>query len=455
MLQRNFHIITLGCQMNINDSFWLNCSLKKRGFQEVPLEKASTIIINTCSVREKPEQKVYNMLGYIRHITKNSPDLLVVVAGCVAQQLGEIFFEKFPQVRLVSGSDGIAMAPEAIERLYVDTNLKLNLTDFSEHYPEREYTFSATDFSKSNTSILMAYVNIMEGCDNYCTYCIVPYTRGKQKSRSVQAIIEECQLLLSNGIKEIVLLGQNVNAYGLDKYKNSPANGVSFSTLIRHIASLNGLERLRFFSAHPKDFSFELIELFAEFPTLCPRLHLPLQSGSNKILRKMGRKYSIEEYTDIIKELKKIRPDIAFSTDFIVGFPGETEEDFLQTLQSIEQIGFMSSFSFCYSDRPGTRSSTFSDKVAHKIKQERLERLQEKQLEYSKYWLESRVGIKTTLLLEKISRKNIESNNSWQGRDPWGDVVNVALPQHNNINNELLPVRIIASKKHSLVAEPL
>ncbi|AGC50246.1 tRNA (N6-isopentenyl adenosine(37)-C2)-methylthiotransferase MiaB [Lawsonia intracellularis] len=455
MLQRNFHIITFGCQMNTNDSFWLSCSLQKKGFQEVSLEDASIIIINTCSVREKPEQKVYSILGKIRHATKNNPDSFVVIAGCVAQQLGATFFEKFPQVRLVSGSDGIAMAPDAIERLYAEPDLKLNLTDFSEYYPEREYAFSKLTLSNNNTLALMAYVNIMQGCDNYCTYCIVPYTRGKQKSRSVQAIVEECQQLIDSGVKEIVLLGQNVNAYGLDKDKNSPANGVNFAMLVHTIASLPGLERLRFFSAHPKEFSSELIDLFGEFSTLCPRLHLPLQSGSDKILRRMGRKYSMDEYISIITKLKKVRPDIALSTDFIVGFPGETEEDFLQTLQSINTIKFMSSFSFCYSDRPGTRSSTFSNKVDHEVKIKRLEQLQATQLEHSTSWLKSRVGVETTVLLEKVSRKKAEDNNSWQGRDPWGNVVNVILPQSTNISNTLLPVRIIASKKHSLVAEPL
>lgn len=455
MLHRSFHIVTFGCQMNIHDSFWLTSNLQGRGFKEVALDEAGVIILNTCSVRDKPEQKVYNILNRIRHVTKDNPYTFVVVAGCVAQQVGKKFFEKFPQVRLVSGSDGIAMTPEAIERLYLEPDLRLNLTDFTENYLEREFSFFKNDNNHMGIMSPTAYVNIMQGCDNYCTYCIVPYTRGKQKSRGLKAIVEECQKLLTNGVKEIVLLGQNVNAYGMDKNRHSTTEHVSFAKLLRQVASLDGLRRLRFLSPHPKDFTSDVIEVFADFSNICPRLHLPVQSGSDTLLRRMGRNYTMKQYETIITELKEIRPDIAFSTDFIVGFPGETEEDFLQTLTVIDKIGFISSFSFCYSDRPGTRSITFSDKIEQKVKSERLSRLQALQEVYESKWLNSRVGIETTILLETISRRTPEGKISWQGRDPWGDTVNLLLDKPKDIIDTELSIRIVEAKKHSLVAEPL
>ena len=450
MAQGTFHIITFGCQMNVNDSFWLSRSLQRRGFVESPLEQAEIVILNTCSVRDKPEQKVYAALGRIKYETRRVPNSFAVVAGCVAQQIGAGFFERFPQVRLVVGGDGLAMAPDAIERLHADPALRLNLTDFSEVYPERDPALPAHGEGDIPP---VAYVNIMQGCDNFCTYCIVPFTRGRQKSRSPEAILDECRALIDNGAKEITLLGQNVNSYGLDKHASGDT---SFAQLLRRVAELPGLARLRFVTPHPKDLSPDVIAMFAELPNLCPRLHLPLQAGSDRVLARMNRKYDMARYMSLVEALRTARPDIALSTDLIVGFPGETEEQFQETLAAVRAVDFMSSFSFCYSDRPGTAASRHEEKVEPAEKLHRLERLQALQEGLSSKWLKARVGCETDVLLEGVSRKQDgedAGSESWQGREPWGDAVNVSLPSGVGAPGLILPVRIVADKKHSLVGE--
>ena len=445
MRERSYHIITFGCQMNVHDSQWLGRVLQRRGFAEGPLEEAQVVVVNTCSVREKPEQKVMSALGRIRQATGNNPDVLVVVTGCVAQQLGEELFRQ-PQVRLVAGSDGIASAPQAIERLLEEPDRKLSLLDFTSSYEEREEGARAP-------SGPVAYVNIMQGCDNFCTYCIVPYTRGRQKSRMTEAVLDDCRKALEDGAREICLLGQNVNAFGRDKH----GDGVSFADLLRRVAALPGLLRLRYVTPHPKDMGPEDVALFGELPNLCPRLHLPLQAGSDAVLARMGRKYDAARYIELTDALRAARPDIALSTDLIVGFPGESEEDFQQTLALMRRCGFMSSFSFCYSDRPGTRASRFLDKIAPDAQQERLLRLQALQDELGQAWLDARVGQETDVLIEGESRRDggSEGLRSWQGRDPYGALVHVGLPsaEDADMTGRMVRVRLTEAKKHSLLGQ--
>ncbi|MEG2139722.1 MAG: tRNA (N6-isopentenyl adenosine(37)-C2)-methylthiotransferase MiaB [Bilophila sp.] len=463
MAHGTFHIITFGCQMNVNDSSWLTRALERRGFVQAALEDASIVILNTCSVRDKPEQKVYAALGRIKHLFRNNPAAFAVVAGCVAQQIGAGFFDRFSYVRLVVGGDGLAEAPDALVRLCADRHLRLNLTAFSAVYPERDpalpkgsLAHAAFDAPSADSSLPVvlpvAYVNIMQGCDNFCAYCIVPYTRGRQKSRSATAILEECRAFIDNGAREITLLGQNVNAYGQDRHA---VGTTTFAQLLREVAALPGLARLRFVTPHPKDLSPEVIAMFGELPILCPRLHLPLQAGSDAVLTRMGRKYDRARFLELVDALRTVRPDMALSTDIIVGFPGESEADFQQTLEMLDAAAFMSSFSFCYSDRPGTAASRFHDKIAPAKQALRLERLQAKQEQLSLRWLQGRVGCETDMLLEGVSRKQTGAQESWQGRDPWGDVVNVALPAGVGAPGRLLPVRIVTAKRHSLVAEVL
>lgn len=444
MRERSYHIITFGCQMNVHDSLWLGRVLQRRGFAEGSLEEAQVVVVNTCSVREKPEQKVMSALGRIRQATNSNPDVLVVVTGCVAQQLGEELFRQ-PQVRLVAGSDGIASAPEAIERLLAEPDRKLSLLDFTSSYEEREEGVRAP-------SGPVAYVNIMQGCDNFCAYCIVPYTRGRQKSRLTAAVLDDCRKALEDGAREICLLGQNVNAFGRDKH----GDGVSFADLLRQVAALPGLLRLRYVTPHPKDMGPEDVALFGELPNLCPRLHLPLQAGSDAVLARMGRKYDAARYIELTDALRAARPDIALSTDLIVGFPGESEEDFQQTLALMRRCGFMSSFSFCYSDRPGTRASRFLDKIAPDVQQDRLLRLQALQEELGQAWLDARIGQETDLLIEGESRRDDGSDGlrSWQGRDPYGALVHVGLPSADgDMTGRMVRVRLTEAKKHSLLGQ--
>ncbi|HIX40676.1 MAG TPA: tRNA (N6-isopentenyl adenosine(37)-C2)-methylthiotransferase MiaB [Candidatus Desulfovibrio intestinigallinarum] len=444
MRERSYHIITFGCQMNVHDSQWLGRVLQRRGFAEGSLEEAQVVVVNTCSVREKPEQKVMSALGRIRQATNSNPDVLVVVTGCVAQQLGEELFRQ-PQVRLVAGSDGIASAPEAIERLLAEPDRKLSLLDFTSSYEEREEGVRAP-------SGPVAYVNIMQGCDNFCAYCIVPYTRGRQKSRLTAAVLDDCRKALEDGAREICLLGQNVNAFGRDKH----GDGVSFADLLRQVAALPGLLRLRYVTPHPKDMGPEDVALFGELPNLCPRLHLPLQAGSDAVLARMGRKYDAARYIELTDALRAARPDIALSTDLIVGFPGESEEDFQQTLALMRRCGFMSSFSFCYSDRPGTRASRFLDKIAPDVQQDRLLRLQALQEELGQAWLDARIGQETDLLIEGESRRDDSSDGlrSWQGRDPYGALVHVGLPSADgDMTGRMVRVRLTEAKKHSLLGQ--
>ncbi len=451
MTPRTFHILTFGCQMNVNDSAWLGRELRRRGFVETRPETAGVLIVNTCSVREKPERKVCEALARLRHVSRNTPGAFCVAAGCVAVQLGETLFGRFPQVRLVTGGDGLPMVPDAVERLLREPDLRLDLTAFTESYAERD---PAVDTGE----VASAFVNIMQGCDNFCAYCIVPYVRGRQKSRRPEAVLEECRAWLAAGVREITLLGQNVNAYGLDGGRRNPHIG-SFADLLRRTAELPGLERLRMVTPHPKDFGAEEAALFGELPVLCPRLHLPLQAGSDRVLARMGRRYDGRRYLELVEALRRYRPELALSTDLIVGFPGETEADFQDTLRLMREADFMASFSFCYSDRPGTAASRMPDKIPAEVKAERLQRLQALQDELAGTWLRSRVGVRTTVFLEKPASRQPEPVSGadnvrcWQGRDPWGDTVLVTLDNTGARPGLSVPVRIVRAGRHSLYAE--
>lgn len=427
-MKKTFHITTFGCQMNARDSQWLAATLQGRGYTEAPLESAAVIILNTCSVREKPEQKVKSFLN---RAAAANPEAMIAVAGCVAQQLGAKLQEICPQVRLVAGADGIAHLPCALDRLLAKETESAIFLDFDSHYAERELD--------GQTKVLpTAFVNIMQGCDNFCAYCIVPFTRGRQKSRGSREILRECQLRLQEGSREIVLLGQNVNAW------NGGPEG--FSGLLAKIARLSGLKRLRFVTSHPKDVDDELIEVYGREPVLAPALHLPLQAGSDRILKAMRRRYTAEEYLRLVEKLRRAKPTLALATDLIVGFPGETEADFQETLAMVKACGFATGFSFCYSDRPGTRASLMPNKVDRDAQLDRLLRLQAQLESQSQAWLAARVGQKTEILLEGPNARR----NGLQGRDPWGITVNI--PFSEAASGSILPVIITEAKKHSLMA---
>ncbi len=441
-----FHIITFGCQMNVHDSDWLTRALESRGWEAANENEAQVYILNTCSVRDKPEQKVYSELGRIAAHLKRDENVFAAVGGCVAQQIGRGFFERFPFVKLVFGSDGIANAPNALERIAEGNEDRVALLDFVSIYEEREQPEERTVTIPESRQ---AFVNIMQGCDNFCSYCIVPYTRGRQKSRHPEAVIEECRALVKSGIREITLLGQNVNSFGMDK----GGAGVSFAELLHSVAAIEGLDRLRFTTSHPKDIAPEVIAAFGELDNLCPSLHLPMQAGSDNVLKAMKRRYTIERYLGIVDALKKARPDISLTTDLIVGFPGETEEDFAQTLEMVERVGFESSFSFKYSDRPGVAAVNMEPKVDAKEASDRLMRLQTLQNNITRNSLKNLVDHETDVFIEGMSRKQSGDNIWWKGRDPAGRIVNFEMTEREGLTGKMVKVRIIEAKNHSLLGE--
>lgn len=441
-----FHIITFGCQMNVHDSEWLTRALESRGWEAADEDKAQVYVLNTCSVRDKPEQKVYSELGRVARHLKRDENVFAAVGGCVAQQVGRGFFERFPFVKLVFGSDGIANAPNALERIAEGSDERVALLDFVTMYEEREKPEERT---VTLPETRQAFVNIMQGCDNFCSYCIVPYTRGRQKSRHPDAVIDECRALVESGVREITLLGQNVNSFGMDK----GGNGVSFADLLHSVAGISGLHRLRFTTSHPKDIAPEVIAAFGELENLCPSLHLPLQSGSNAMLKAMRRKYTREHYLSIVDALKQARPDIALTTDLIVGFPGETEQDFLDTMEMVERVGYESSFSFKYSDRPGVAAVNMEPKVDPDEASERLMRLQTLQNNITRKCLKKLEARETVAFIEGKSRMQDGGETWWKGRDPAGRIINVPMAETEGLVGLMVPVRIIEAKKHSLVGE--
>ncbi|NMC51055.1 MAG: tRNA (N6-isopentenyl adenosine(37)-C2)-methylthiotransferase MiaB [Desulfovibrio sp.] len=436
----HFHVITFGCQMNVGDSDWLTRALVSRGFIPAPEPEADIFIVNTCSVREKPELKVYSVLGRLSDHARHRPDMFIAVGGCVAQQIGPKLWERFPRVRLVFGTDGLAGAPAAIQRLIAEPRLRISLLDFTETYPERDPAWPEARVPAQ------AFVTIMQGCDNFCAYCIVPYVRGRQKSRHSAEVLAECRELASRGVKEITLLGQNVNSYGLD----ASGDGTSFAALLSRVAAIDGIRRLRFTTSHPKDLSPEVIAAFAELPALCPSLHLPLQAGSDAVLSRMGRKYDAAGYLRLVEGLRKARPDISLSTDLIVGFPGETDEDFQKTLEMVARVGFDSGYSFMYCDRPGVAAQRLEHKIPPEIKAERLSRLQALLDELQAKALAARVGRRTEVLVEGPSRKTTPDAPSWRGRDPAGRVVDFSYHGPDDPTGSFVTVEVLEAKKHSL-----
>ncbi len=478
-MDKTFHIVTFGCQMNVGDSDWLARALVSRGWRQTPEQDAWLFVVNTCSVRDKPEQKVYSELGRLAAYQRKKPGLTAAVGGCVAQQIGRGFFERFPFVRLVFGSDGIAAAPDALDRLAEDASARIALLEFLGAYPERQDVLTLpgavtpafdADAGAPDADVpgkpAQAFVNIMQGCDNFCAYCIVPYTRGRQKSRAPEAVLDECRTRVEQGAREITLLGQNVNSYGLDPTATGTgadaAGGLGFAELLRQVAAIPGLLRLRFTTSHPKDIDPAVIRAFGELENLCPALHLPLQAGSDAVLKRMGRKYDRARYLAIVADLRAARPDLALTTDLIVGFPGEGEDDFLQTLDMMELVRFESSFSFRYSDRPGVAAQRMQPKVPDAVGQERLLRLQSLQNGITKQTLKALEGRETDVLLEAMSRRQDEGETFWRGRDPGGRVVNVRMPGErmpgadiagSPLCGQMVPVRILEAKNHSLLAE--
>lgn len=409
MKQKVFFIKTFGCQMNERDSEIMAQSLSSRGYVEgMDMYGADLIILNTCSIRAKAEQKVMSMLGYLRKVKLDRPETKICVAGCVAQQEGGQIIKKMPHVDLVVGTQNIYDIGALLE---IETHGKGKVvTNLNDNYAIPR--FLPEVFLPGNTGILSPsrqqvgsyskFVTIMQGCNNYCTYCVVPYTRGREVSRKVKDIIDEVKILVDSGVKEIILLGQNVNSYGKTNQVTTAKEDYSFADLLKEVAAINGLTRLRFTTSNPKDLTNELMQCFQDTDNLCPQFHLPVQAGSDEILKKMNRKYTIAQYKEKVDKLRQYCPHIALTTDVIIGFPGETDRDFDATMELLEIVRFHGSFSFKYSDRPGTRASEFAEKVDEEVKSARLARFQGRQDEISLQRNKEYIGQIKRVMIEDV-----------------------------------------------------
>lgn len=443
-MSRKLYIKTFGCQMNERDSEVIAQLLAQEGFATTSVqEEADLILVNTCSIREKAEQKAFSLIGSLREEKKKNPSLVVGVIGCVAQQEGEHLRSRMPHVDLIVGTQQIYRLPAMLDRLLSGMTQKEIATNM-------ESSFSIPPFQKllvnnEKTAItpgFKQFVTIMQGCNNFCSYCVVPTTRGREISRSVRDILEEVELLVEQGVREITLLGQNVNSYGATNTVDP--RPVSFPQLLRKVSAVQGLQRLRFTTSHPKDLSEELMQCFAELENLCPHFHLPVQSGSDKILQRMNRKYTVESYLQKVAKLRQYRPDIALATDVIVGFPGETDVDFAATMRLLQEVRFHGSFSFKYSDRPHTRSTSFTDKIPEEIKSKRLATFQKEQnkisLQRNREYLEKTVEI----MIESILDGEIK------GRTATNHMVHAAGNVDSLLPGDLALVIIEHAGNHSL-----
>jgi tRNA-2-methylthio-N6-dimethylallyladenosine synthase len=363
--RKTYHILTYGCQMNEHDSEKISGMLTSIGYVETYDEKnADLVIFNTCLIRENAELKVFGKLGEVKGLKRSKPDMLVAVCGCMMQkqEIREKLLKKFSFVDIIFGTNTIHELPVLIYNAEINKRKSIDIVDNTELIYE--------DMPKMRKFKHKALVNITYGCNNFCTYCVVPYVRGREKSREPEDIIQEIKALAKDGCKEVTLLGQNVNSYG-----SNLENKFTFAQLLYEVNKIEGIERIRFMTSHPKDLTDDLINAIRECDKVCNHVHLPVQAGSNEVLRRMNRKYTKEHYLDLVEKLKSAVPDIAITTDIIVGFPGETEEDFLETIDVVKSVGYDSAFTFLYSVREGTKAALMDDQVPDEVKHERFDRL--------------------------------------------------------------------------------
>jgi len=444
---RKVFIKTYGCQMNVYDSVRMGDALASEGYVPTEeIEEADLVLLNTCHIREKAADKVYSALGRLRDMKKarnaEGQELMIGVAGCVAQAEGEEILRREPSVDVVIGPQTYHRLPAAIRRArlgdrVVDTDYAVE--DKFEHLP-------MTEKAQVRSRGVTAFLTVQEGCDKFCTFCVVPYTRGSEVSRPLHQILQEAQRLVDGGVREITLLGQNVNAW---RSEGSDGREWGLGDLLYRLAEIPGLARLRYTTSHPRDMDDRLIEAHRDLRTLMPYLHLPVQSGSDRILKAMNRRHTAAEYLQLIDRIRNVKPDMALSGDFIVGFPGETDADFEDTLRLVEKVGYAQAYSFKYSTRPGTPGADLPDHIPEEVKSERLERLQSLLLKQQAEFAKSCVGKVIDLLLEKPGRMT----GQLIGRSPWLQSVNVdAKPSQIG---DIIPVRIIGTGPNSLFAEPV
>ena len=430
------YIKTFGCQMNEYDTEKISeiFHSKNKTVRTDRPEEADIILFNTCSVREKAQEKVFSDLGRVKKYKAKNPNLIIGVGGCVASQEGKNIIKRAPYVDLVFGPQTIHRLPKMIQKKIQTKQPQVDL-----EFPEVEkFDSLPTTQNKGPT----AFISIMEGCSKYCSFCVVPYTRGTEFSRPVESILIEINNLVQAGVKEITLLGQNVNAYFDENHK------LDFASLLELISEINDIFRIRFTTSHPKEFTSKLVNTFNNLDKVSNQLHLPVQSGSDKILTAMKRGYTAIEYKSIIKKVRSFRPNISITSDFIVGFPGETETDFEKTIDLINAVKFDGAYSFAYSDRPGTPASSISEKISEEIKLKRLRKLQNQIKIYSDEYNNKLLGGTHKVLVEGFSKKNI---NQLMGRTNCNRVVN--FPGKKNTIGNLVNLKITQVMTNSLKGE--
>lgn len=436
-MSKNYHIITYGCQMNEHDSENIAGMLEALDYSHTPNpEEADVVVMNTCSVREHADKRFFGMLGQFKKQKKNNPDFIICICGCMPQQphIVEEIRKSFGWVDIVFGTQTIAELPNLLMERIRTGKKQFSIIANNEEIPEEKE--SKREFKHK------ALVNITYGCNNFCTYCIVPYTRGREKSRSLRAVKQEIINLVNDGVKEVMLLGQNVNSF-------RDADGNNFATLIRALDEVEGLERIRFMTSHPKDLSDELIACFGDCKKLCHNIHLPVQSGSDEVLRRMNRHYNRQRYMEIVEKLRATCPDLSISTDIIVGFPGETEEDFLDTLSLVREVEYDSAFTFIYSPRVGTPAAKYDNQIPENIKHERFDRLVEEVNRCSAKKNSEYLGKIVAVMVDGPSKNDA---GAWSGRTDTFKLVNFTSEEPLT-EGQMVSVRITETKTFSLDGE--
>ena len=440
---KKLYIKTFGCQMNEYDSNKMADILHASEGMEttLDLEQADVVLLNTCSIREKAQDKVFSDLGRLRELKKTKPDLLIGVGGCVASQEGQQIISRAPHVDIVFGPQTLHRLPDLLAKRLRTGNSQVDIS-----FPEIE-KFDHLPVSRQTRG--SAYVSIMEGCSKYCSYCVVPYTRGEEVSRPLDDVLVEIAGLAAQGVKEIVLLGQNVNAY---QGKLSDSNTLAdFAHLIEYVAEIPGVDRIRFTTSHPKEFSQRLIDVYARVPQLVSHLHLPVQHASDRILGAMKRGYTALEFKSIIRRMRAVRPNLTLSSDFIVGFPGETEADFDKLLQMVKELHFDNSFCFIFSPRPGTPAANLPDETLHEVKLQRLHRLLALIDSQANIISQNMLGNEETVLIEGLAKDGI----NLQGRAENNRVIHIPAPVHDLQKwlGSIQTVRITEVLTHTLRGE--
>ena len=438
MNDKAFYLETFGCQMNVVDSERIVGLLDEIGYRQVEEpEQADLILLNTCAVRDKAVRKAYGHLGRFKPMKERKPDLILGMGGCIAQQEGKQLLEEFSYLDLVFGTHNVHRLPEMVQQV-AEKHVRCEETEFL----DRETRLQLFP-SRTGQEAYTRFVTVMQGCDNFCSYCVVPYVRGREISRPSAEILEEIRELAAQGVREITLIGQNVNSYGLKE-----DGELSFAGLLEQVNAVDGIDRIRFTTSHPKDLSDDLIECFGRLDKLCKHLHLPVQCGSNNILKAMNRGYTRERYLGVVERLRQVCPEIRLSSDIIVGFPGETEADFAETMSLLEKVRYTEIYSFIYSPRRGTSAADMADDTPAEVKQNQFNRMLELQQEISRQTWEADVGTIQEVLVEGESKVGA---GQMFGRSTWNRIVNFAGPAE--LAGKLVSVKITKAFRNSLLGE--